>query len=435
MAEIKQISLGGSVYDLTDTNAVHISGTQSIGGAKTFTGAVSLGSSATATTPAHSDNDTSVATTAMVHNLNDTQRTNCITEIPQDLVLELSGGTLKLKAGSKWYKPNGSGVFDTVDISSDRTFNFSSNTGTYVIFADMNYYGVSKMCSGATDSMLGTAYHVWYDTTNNLVKLYASNGNTPTGNTTLPIGIVTVSSGSVTSIDQAFNGFGYIGSTVFVLPGVEGLVPNGRNADGTLNNTLQTITSVNTYTNTATRNNAIIGLGSSLGRANSFVVSDDLSLAGVSTIVYSPSRNANYINSGSGATQWNWCVCCFWDATTTAITSLRPYNVFKAVDYNDTEFIAHQAMPSDKYINLTLPASGGTVTAPDDGYIYLRKTATASGEYVYLDNGSVSVDFVYTTNNTKSLILPCSKGQTVTISYTASGPTAIFRFVYANGAK
>ena len=35
------------------------------------------------------------------------------------------------------------------------------------------------------------------------------------------------------SIDQVFNGFGYIGSTVFALPGVKVQIPNGRNEDGT----------------------------------------------------------------------------------------------------------------------------------------------------------------------------------------------------------
>ena len=45
---------------------VGLSGTQTVTGAKTFSGAVVLGSSATATTPSTSDNDTSVATTAFV---------------------------------------------------------------------------------------------------------------------------------------------------------------------------------------------------------------------------------------------------------------------------------------------------------------------------------------------------------------------------------
>lgn len=47
---------------------VNLSGTQTISGAKTFTGSVSLGASATATTPTSGDSTTKVATTAFVQN-------------------------------------------------------------------------------------------------------------------------------------------------------------------------------------------------------------------------------------------------------------------------------------------------------------------------------------------------------------------------------
>ena len=50
------------------TNVVHRSGTETITGDKTFNGNVSLGSGATATTPASGDNSTKVATTAFVNN-------------------------------------------------------------------------------------------------------------------------------------------------------------------------------------------------------------------------------------------------------------------------------------------------------------------------------------------------------------------------------
>lgn len=49
-----------------DNSIVHKSNEETISGNKTFTGTVSLGSNATATTPATTDNDTSVATTAFV---------------------------------------------------------------------------------------------------------------------------------------------------------------------------------------------------------------------------------------------------------------------------------------------------------------------------------------------------------------------------------
>ena len=66
--------------------------------------------------------------------VNYTNITNCITEIPQDIKLELNNGTLTLKAGSKVYVPNGfesdgtTPKFDEYLISSDLTF--SSTTAT-----------------------------------------------------------------------------------------------------------------------------------------------------------------------------------------------------------------------------------------------------------------------------------------------------------------
>ena len=50
----------------------------------------------------------------------------------------------------------------------------------------------------------------------------------------LPLCIVTVSNGAISSIDQVFNGAGYIGHHAFVLPDVKVLAPNGLNDDGTL---------------------------------------------------------------------------------------------------------------------------------------------------------------------------------------------------------
>lgn len=165
--------------------------------------------------------------------------TNCITEIPQDIKLEIVDGAVVLKAGSKVYVPNGAGVFDVVDILNDVRYVYSgteqlillvSNTGKQLIVS-----GKGLTVSGATDSLSGTAYHTWYDTTNNVINRYNASASEPAYLCSFPIAVITVSNGVVTSIDQVFNGFGYIGGTIFALPGIKGLVPNGRNADGTLN--------------------------------------------------------------------------------------------------------------------------------------------------------------------------------------------------------
>lgn len=99
------------------------------------------------------------------------------------------------------------------------------------------------------------------------------------------------------------------------------------------------------------------------------------------------------------------------------------------------EFVAHQAMPSDKYINLTLGANGATYTAPADGYVVLIKRGNYQ-QYMTIDSG---YDKVYSTcsYNGQGICLRISvkKGRNYKIWYDLSGVTDVFRFIYANGSK
>ena len=186
--------------------------------------------------------------------LRQTQITNCLLEIPQNIKLELADGVLTLKAGSKIIVPNGfeadgtTPKFDEVVVGSDvipgsittegTTMLFSNSSGTAISYqagaGDMLQY----MYSGSTAPTVFYAdkYAYWYDTASNLIKQTTNGGSTWNTGRTLPLCIVSYSSSGITSIDQVFNGFGYIGSTVWVDKGVKGLIPNGKNADGTLNN-------------------------------------------------------------------------------------------------------------------------------------------------------------------------------------------------------
>ena len=178
--------------------------------------------------------------------------TNSVTEIPQDIKLELTDGVLTLKSGSKVYLPNGSGVFDAFNITEDKTTTYTNN-GARMVFINSNgalLIGdiLTRTVSGAEDSFSGETYHIWYDTTNNFINRYNVSGSVPAYTLSLPLAIVTVSNNTISSIDKIFNGFGYIGSTIFALPGVSVLAPNGLNAKGILNNTHWTTTNVITYT-------------------------------------------------------------------------------------------------------------------------------------------------------------------------------------------
>ena len=98
---------------------------------------------------------------------------------------------------------------------------------------------------------------------------------------------------------------------------------------------------------------------------------------------------------------------------------------------NDKDFIAHQAMPSSKYIDLTIGASGTTYTAPADGYFasFSSNVCNTIIKNAYANIGSTVVgDTGYVNMNT----FPVKKGEVVAFIYSAAIDS--FRFYYANGA-
>jgi hypothetical protein len=195
------------------------------------------------------DTDASYANVALT---NSPYTTNRILEIPQDIKLELNNGMFTLKAGSKVYVPNGfesdgtTPKFDSFTLLSDTGSGDISGISTdYLFFVNSvgGLSGASKArCYSGTVEPTGTDGVFWYDTTNNVVKRH--NGTSWVSGYSLPFCVI---SSGASSIDQIFNGFGYIGSTVFALPGVKCQSSTGRNVDGTCISPVRTVTSVLTY--------------------------------------------------------------------------------------------------------------------------------------------------------------------------------------------
>ena len=212
--------------------------------------------------------------------------TNCITDIQQDIKLELSNGTLTLKEGSQVYKPNGSNVFDIINITSDKTLTATTN-GTYLVcvYDDSSLSLAYSSHSGTSAPETLSNGLVWYDLTNNKIKRYWGS-SWQNALLSLPIAQITVSNNTISSIDKTFNGFGYIGSTIYILPGVKGLIPNGRNSDGTLKNTVMNNTSVHTVTKTVAQS-SIITLAQNGG------------IDGFSVLNYNSETNYNYNSNGN----------------------------------------------------------------------------------------------------------------------------------------
>lgn len=257
------------------------------------------------------------------------QITNCITEIPQDIKLELNDGTLTLKAGSKVYAPNGVGMFDVVNITSDMSLARNSNNQYFCFIKSANSSDTMpvKYCySGSSAPTITHMYAIWYDTTNNKIKWTNDNGLTWVDGYSLPICMCindTAGTQNVSSIDQVFNGFGYIGSTIFALPGVKGLIPNGRNADGSLKNIEFTVNKVITFD---------FGPEGYTGNVE-YIIGKDSTISN-SGVGFHVSNEGYLIDEYNGKIKKAF-VFASGRRESGRITSFTPKTVFHAVDYND----------------------------------------------------------------------------------------------------
>lgn len=99
--------------------------------------------------------------------------------------------------------------------------------------------------------------------------------------------------------------------------------------------------------------------------------------------------------------------------------------------------MAKASMPSNKYVNLTLGASGTFYTAPANGWFLLRKDATGVNQELRLTNNSNElVGYTVATGGLAlGAIVPVKKGDVVNVYYSAEGTLEFFRFIYAVGSE
>lgn len=358
------------------------------------------------------------------------QITNCITEIPQDIKYTLVDSIFTLKAGSKVYVPNGfeedgtTPKFDEVVIENDITTTADyGKTGKMLVYVRGDLVDVASVFiikSGETQPTETNNGFVWYDTANNVIKRYNPNNTTwEILSSSLPVAEVQSISNVVTSIDQVFNGFGYIGNSMFLLPDVKYLIPDGRDSKGNLQNIESKTNKVSVYNNVDFQN------------ATWFLVikEDDIGISDKdlydkisNTVIYDVKQN------------WAFCGKFTMDSAG-KITSLTPKTTFEALDKNDTSFLSSLGMPSARYVDLTLGSSGSTYKAPANGYFVVRCKATSVGNFLYIQNlqNYMSMwDVANYVNNELRIWLPVQKKQNVTVEYNTTSVN-YFRFVYAEG--
>ena len=376
--------------------------------------------------------------------------TNRILEIPQDIKLELNDGTLTLKAGSKVYVPNGVGTFNAVTITSDvstaRTDSqdciawYNTDTGTIQLFPSVLFY------SGTT-APSGYQFMFWYDITNNKCKTTSNSGSTWVEGKSFPICVVSTDGTKISAIKQIFNGFGYIGSTVFVLPNVKSQSSIGRNADGTCTNLVRTVSSVLTY-EAGHWNNAtlyfLLWTNACEGQdVRRFTRNKEFS-SQAATYSFDENENKWYFSNNSQI--WNDSgfalnIVGKFVIASGKITSFEPYTVDSVLNSSlsnlsaaGNSLLSGLGMPSGRYIDLTLGADGSTYTAPANGYFCAKVKWKDPTSFLSMNNGYV-VGYCQTGTGGATVGLTCvpvKKGDVVNISYHEI-IVYWFGFTYAEG--
>lgn len=209
------------------------------------------------------------------HFLNKSQITNCLLEVPRRIKYTLVDGVLTILKGSVCIVPYGTEdktadlpkgatfinenfkVYDTqfsdgkffvwAELQKDFSNSWKGGNGIYLDFLktgldkDVDFAvqsGEVDNCFSGSTAPTGKEFMFWLDTQNNIIKRSENSGATWIDNEciALPYCINVKNTTGTVSVDQVFNGMGYISSTIWVDKGVKGLIPNGRNADGSLIN-------------------------------------------------------------------------------------------------------------------------------------------------------------------------------------------------------
>ena len=102
---------------------------------------------------------------------------------------------------------------------------------------------------------------------------------------------------------------------------------------------------------------------------------------------------------------------------------------------NNSSLISGYSMPSDRYVDLELGASGTTYTAPANGWAYISKKASSGGQYIFISGNGTIEHRSHSSTDVIKMMYPITKGQTFVIEYTLGGATSTFRFIYAEGEQ
>lgn len=93
---------------------------------------------------------------------------------------------------------------------------------------------------------------------------------------------------------------------------------------------------------------------------------------------------------------------------------------------------------SDRYDDLELKASGSTYTAPANGWFWIQKLSSSTGQFLtpVIKDSNGNIKYTLTSQPTAAgydaeILAPVSKGDVISIGYSVGGATQSFRFIYA----
>ena len=301
-------------------------------------------------------NLSNLSATGEKHFLGKSQITNCLLEVPQNIKLELADGVLTLKAGSKVIVPNGAGVFDEITTTKDLSIKLSGSYDPQTKYIVVKANGAALTTHNSMDSGTSTTTGSWTIYYNTETGLIGQTGNYSeidyTTKLSFPIAITTYDGVSAfTSIDQVFNGFGYIGSTVWVNKGVKCLIPNGRNEDGTLKGVEFTTSKVLTFTRTSKYDNFTLIL-----KENE-----------LASTIASFDEESNFNKNSSGG-NINYCIVGSVSSSDNKgqISFFNVKQPFRAVDYNEFAKVQNSTLGRPDYSSITAFSAYGDYTPTYD---------------------------------------------------------------------
>lgn len=344
-------------------------------------------------------------------------RTNGITYIPQDIKFEIVDGTTPtLYAGSEVWVPYGtaapelsigdtlnSGIITSIvwdgaklfykvkydtDLSIDITSDPANAEFVTSISPSHSFWWFNPTYSQDTAPSGFGQYALWYDTAENIVKITIDSGSTWQNYASLPIGVFTMAgTGATKKVKHVFNGFGYIGTTVFAVPGVKGLMADGLNEDDSYKTISRTIEYM-TYRNlNFSRENFYCFIRMDLHGIDGehYIEADELpETAKRYTVCYRKTDNTLWWTTESDSTSWFqiWAIPVgFISCDGTKITSWEPTkNFIKVYQYNSYE-------PYKVLCNISNGESSSVEFRKGVYYIRAQGAGGGGGRNGYFGNG------------------------------------------------